>query len=35
LIEILAETFNIYRPDANTLQAEALKDEDSLIEQLM
>lgn len=23
LIEILAETFNIYKPDANTLRAEA------------
>ncbi|CDW88124.1 UNKNOWN [Stylonychia lemnae] len=35
LIEILAETFNIYRPDAKTLKAEALKDQDNLIDQLM
>ena len=32
LIEILAETFNIYLPDANTLKAEAYEDNSSLVE---
>ena len=35
LIEILAETFNIYTPDINTLRAEAFQDTDSLVEQLL
>lgn len=26
LVEILAETFNIYKPDMNTLRAEAFND---------
>ena len=35
LIEILAETFNIYQPDALTLKAEAFGDKDELVEQIM
>lgn len=30
LIEVLAETFNIYKPDINTLKAEAYQDNESL-----
>ena len=35
LIEILAETFNIYKPDANTLRAEAYQDKEGLLRYLM
>ena len=35
LIEILAETFNIYQPDALTLKSEAFGDKDELVEQIM
>lgn len=35
LIEILAETFNIYYPDTNTLKYEAFSDCDSLVEYLL
>ena len=32
LVEILAETFNIYKPDIHTLKAEAYDDTNTLIE---
>jgi len=35
LIEILAETFNIYKPDANTLRSEAYQDKEGLLRYLM
>ena len=35
LIEILAETFNIYLPDVNTLKAEAFQNTDSLVDLLL
>jgi hypothetical protein len=35
LIEILAETFNIYVPDAITLKAEAAKNTTELVNYLM
>ncbi len=35
LIEILAESFNIYFPDINTLKAEAFEDTEGLVEYLL
>ncbi len=35
LIEILAESFNIYFPDLTTLKAEAFDDTDGLIDYLL
>ena len=34
LVEILAETFNIYKPDISTLKAEVFNDQNNLIDLL-
>ena len=35
LIEVLAETFNIYYPDQTTLKAEAFEETEGLVEYLL
>lgn len=35
MIEILAESFNIYQPDVATLKAEAFNDANGMVEYLM